>query len=127
MDYCFALLQRTRHLKCLMSSTLVSTVASVMAYYDSPHHLDMINMLRIGYVPSYCAWLYAGGAATAALAWSVNICQCCTFSIFITHSCEQSAAVVHVYDGNGGSSSELAALDSLHSSPLTFMEVVMCS
>ena len=30
---------------------------------------DMINMLRLGYTPAYCVWLYAGGAATAAVAW----------------------------------------------------------
>ena len=41
-------------------------------------------------------------------------------------SCERDSPVVHVYDGHGGSS-EMAVLDSLHSSPLTFMEVGMSS
>lgn len=68
-------------------------------------NFDMINMLRIGYIPSCCVWLYAGGAATAALA-----------------CCEQNGKVVHVYDGHGGNSSELVVLNSLHSSPLTFIE-----
>ena len=36
--------------------------------------IDMINMLRLSYTPSCCVWLYAGGAATAALAWSVSVC-----------------------------------------------------
>jgi peptidylprolyl isomerase domain and WD repeat-containing protein 1 len=67
-------------------------------------NFDMINMLRLGYVPLACVWLYAGGAATAALA-----------------CCEQETPLVHVYDGHGDSS-ELAVLDSLHSSPLTFIE-----
>ena len=30
---------------------------------------DMINMFRLKFVPSCCVWLYAGGAATPAVAW----------------------------------------------------------
>jgi peptidylprolyl isomerase domain and WD repeat-containing protein 1 len=67
-------------------------------------NFDMINMLRLGYTPAYCVWLYAGGAATAAVA-----------------CCEQDTPVVHVYDGHGGNT-ELACLSSLHTSPLTFIE-----
>lgn len=40
-------------------------------------------------------------------------------------SCEQNGKVVHVYDGHGGNSSELVVLNSLHSSPLTFIEVTI--
>ena len=37
--------------------------------YPIPWPLDMINMFRLEYVPSCCVWLYAGGAATPAVAW----------------------------------------------------------
>ena len=30
---------------------------------------DMINMFRLKFVPSCCVWLYAGEAATPAVAW----------------------------------------------------------
>lgn len=44
------------------------------------------------------------------------------FTVCPSNSCEQNSPIVHVYDGHG-SSCELAVLDSLHSSPLTFIEV----
>ena len=34
-----------------------------------PPPADMINMFRLKFVPSCCVWLYAGGAATPAVAW----------------------------------------------------------
>ncbi len=37
-------------------------------------------------------------------------------------SCEQDRPVIHVYDGRG-ENKEIATLDNLHSSPITFMEV----
>ena len=33
---------------------------------------DMINMFRLKFVPTHCVWLFTGGAATPAVAWSVN-------------------------------------------------------
>ena len=38
------------------------------------------------------------------------------------HSSEKDRPVIHVFDGHGNNK-EIALLDSLHSSPLTFMEV----
>ena len=31
--------------------------------------VDMINMMKIGYEPGQCEWIYSRGAAIAALAW----------------------------------------------------------
>jgi len=30
--------------------------------------VDMINMMKLGYVPQCCSWIYAAGDAIAALA-----------------------------------------------------------
>ena len=32
---------------------------------------DMINMFKLKFLPSFCEWIFSGGAATAAIAWSV--------------------------------------------------------
>ena len=31
--------------------------------------IDMINMMKIGYEPGQCEWIYSRGAVIAALAW----------------------------------------------------------
>lgn len=31
--------------------------------------VDMINMMKIGYEPAQCEWIYSRGAVIAALAW----------------------------------------------------------
>ena len=31
--------------------------------------IDMINMLKLGYLPGRCEWIYPPGAAIAAVAW----------------------------------------------------------
>ncbi|XP_064385842.1 peptidylprolyl isomerase domain and WD repeat-containing protein 1-like [Halichondria panicea] len=67
-------------------------------------NFDMINMFRLKFVPTHCVWLFTGGAATPAVA-----------------CCEQDRPVIHVYDGRG-ENKEIAILDNLHSSPITFME-----
>ena len=71
MGYWCAQLLRTRRWRCLMFSTLVSLVQVChgLNIWCALPPIDMINMLRLGYVPLACVWLYAGGAATAALAW----------------------------------------------------------
>ena len=42
--------------------------------------------------------------------------------LHIIFSCEQDRPVIHVFDGRG-EDKEIAYLDKLHSSPITFMEV----
>ena len=46
-----------------------------------------------------------------------------SFNVYpLPSSCEQDHPVIHVYDGRG-ENKEIAILDNLHSSPITFMEV----
>lgn len=71
MDCYCAQQQKTRLWRCLMCSTLVGyLIHDWLTASCTFLTLDMINMLRLSYIPSACVWLYAGGATTAALAWS---------------------------------------------------------
>ncbi|KAK7483502.1 hypothetical protein BaRGS_00025301 [Batillaria attramentaria] len=66
-------------------------------------NFDMINMLKLGYVPSCCGWIFTSGDATAALAIA-----------------EKDSSVIRVYDGRG-TDEVLHTLDKLHYSPVTMI------
>ncbi|KAL9951874.1 hypothetical protein ACROYT_G044613 [Oculina patagonica] len=66
-------------------------------------NFDMINMLRLDYVPGQCEWIFPPGAAVAAVACS-----------------EKETGVIHVYDGRG-TSTPLHTLN-LHTKPITFIK-----
>jgi peptidylprolyl isomerase domain and WD repeat-containing protein 1 len=67
-------------------------------------NFDMISMMKLGYVPGCCEWVYGGGASVPALA-----------------CCEAERPVIHIYDGRG-SGEELAVLDKVHYSSIVFMK-----
>lgn len=63
-------------------------------------NFDMINMLKLGFHPGQCEWIYNPGDAISTVACS-----------------EKSTGKIHVYDGRGGSQ-PLHTFHTLHSSPL---------
>ncbi|KAK7099694.1 peptidylprolyl isomerase domain and WD repeat-containing protein 1-like isoform X2 [Littorina saxatilis] len=66
-------------------------------------NFDMINMLKLGYVPSCCGWIYASGDPVAALAVA-----------------EKDTTTIRVYDGRG-SEDVVKTLDKLHFTPITMI------
>ncbi|XP_020615590.1 peptidylprolyl isomerase domain and WD repeat-containing protein 1-like isoform X1 [Orbicella faveolata] len=66
-------------------------------------NFDMINMLRLDYIPGQCEWIFPPGAAVASVACS-----------------EKETGVIHVYDGRG-TSTPLHTLN-LHTKPVTFIK-----
>ncbi|KAL3868863.1 hypothetical protein ACJMK2_041620 [Sinanodonta woodiana] len=67
-------------------------------------NFDMINMLRLDYVPGCCCWLYNSGDAVAALSIS-----------------ERDTSKIHVYDGRGNNQ-PLKTIEKLHSKPVTLIQ-----
>ncbi|XP_033120837.1 peptidylprolyl isomerase domain and WD repeat-containing protein 1-like [Anneissia japonica] len=67
-------------------------------------NFDMINMIRLPYIPSCCEWVFKSGDAIGALAIS-----------------EKDNGVINVYDGRGDNK-PLHTLDSLHSAPILFIK-----
>ncbi|XP_055956418.1 peptidylprolyl isomerase domain and WD repeat-containing protein 1 [Patella vulgata] len=67
-------------------------------------NFDMINMLKLGYQPKACAWIFAAGDAIAAMAVS-----------------EDGTNNIHVYDGTG-TSTPLHTVDKLHYKPVTHIK-----
>ncbi|XP_041356823.1 peptidylprolyl isomerase domain and WD repeat-containing protein 1-like isoform X2 [Gigantopelta aegis] len=67
-------------------------------------NFDMINMLKLGYVPLCCGWIFAAGDAIAALAVS-----------------EKESNAIHVYDGKGNAT-PLHTLEKLHHKPVTMIK-----
>ncbi|KAF5881916.1 peptidylprolyl isomerase domain and WD repeat-containing protein 1 [Clarias magur] len=63
-------------------------------------NFDMINMLKLGFHPGQCEWIYNPGDAISTVACS-----------------EKSCGRIHVYDGRG-SNTPLHTFDKLHSTPL---------
>ncbi|XP_062870675.1 peptidylprolyl isomerase domain and WD repeat-containing protein 1 [Trichomycterus rosablanca] len=63
-------------------------------------NFDMINMLKLGFHPGQCEWIYNPGDAISTVACS-----------------EKSTGKIHVYDGRGNNQ-PLHTFDKLHSSPL---------
>ncbi|KAM9456620.1 peptidylprolyl isomerase domain and WD repeat-containing protein 1 [Clarias gariepinus] len=63
-------------------------------------NFDMINMLKLGFHPGQCEWIYNPGDAISTVACS-----------------EKSCGRIHVYDGRG-SNTPLHTFDKLHSAPL---------
>ncbi|XP_070563802.1 peptidylprolyl isomerase domain and WD repeat-containing protein 1-like [Ptychodera flava] len=64
---------------------------------------DMINMMKLPYVPQCCEWIYSPGDPLFAVA------------------CSNEKGEVFIYDGNGDNT-PLHTLDKIHSKPLTFMK-----
>ncbi|KAK2181195.1 hypothetical protein NP493_407g04016 [Ridgeia piscesae] len=65
-------------------------------------NFDMINMMKLGYVPQCCSWIYAAGDAIAALAVA-----------------EAGSCCIHVYDGRGSEAME--TIERLHSQPVVII------
>ncbi|XP_027018184.1 peptidylprolyl isomerase domain and WD repeat-containing protein 1 [Tachysurus fulvidraco] len=63
-------------------------------------NFDMINMLKLGFHPGQCEWIYNPGDAISTVACS-----------------EKSTGKIHVYDGRG-SNQPLHSFHKMHSSPL---------
>ncbi|KAJ8261196.1 hypothetical protein COCON_G00169190 [Conger conger] len=64
-------------------------------------NFDMINMLKLGFHPGQCEWIYNPGDAISTVACS-----------------EKSTGKIFVYDGRGDNAT-LHTFDKLHSSPLS--------
>lgn len=64
-------------------------------------NFDMINMLKLGFHPGQCEWIYNPGDAICCVACS-----------------EKSTGKIFVYDGRG-SNEKLHTFDKMHSSPLS--------
>nr|XP_005301043.1 peptidylprolyl isomerase domain and WD repeat-containing protein 1 isoform X2 [Chrysemys picta bellii] len=64
-------------------------------------NFDMINMLKLGYYPGQCEWIYCPGDAISSVA-----------------SSEKSTGKIFIYDGRGNNQ-PLHIFDKLHTSPLT--------
>ncbi|XP_048875534.1 peptidylprolyl isomerase domain and WD repeat-containing protein 1 [Brienomyrus brachyistius] len=68
-------------------------------------NFDMINMLRMGFHPGQCEWIYNPGDAISTVACS-----------------EKSTGKICVYDGRGGNQ-PLHTFDKMHSSPLAHIRL----
>lgn len=66
-------------------------------------NFDMINMIKLGYMPLSCCWVHKRGQAQALLAVS-----------------EQQNGIVRIYDGRGDDK-PLEVVDKLHKSPVHVM------
>ncbi|KII90601.1 hypothetical protein PLICRDRAFT_52327 [Plicaturopsis crispa FD-325 SS-3] len=66
-------------------------------------NFDMINMIKLGYVPHACAWVHRRGQAQGLLAVS-----------------EQTTGIIRLYDGRGGDT-PLEVIDKLHRFPVHVM------
>ncbi|XP_071952019.1 peptidylprolyl isomerase domain and WD repeat-containing protein 1-like [Antedon mediterranea] len=67
-------------------------------------NFDMINMMKLPYVPSCCEWVYKSGDAISTLAIG-----------------QHDNGVINVYDGRG-ENKPLKTLDSLHSAQVIFIK-----
>jgi peptidylprolyl isomerase domain and WD repeat-containing protein 1 len=85
-------------LMCTISSDKSLKVFDVVNF-------DMITMIKLGYHPGCCDWVYSPGAAITAVAVSLK---------------EEPA--IHVYDGRGDNQ-PLHSFCTLHSKPCTFIKV----
>ncbi|KAM3847210.1 peptidylprolyl isomerase domain and WD repeat-containing protein 1 isoform 2-T2 [Vipera latastei] len=68
-------------------------------------NFDMINMLKLGYHPGQCEWVYCPGDAISSVAAS-----------------EKSTGKIFIYDGRGNNQ-PLHVFDKLHTSPLTQIQL----
>uniref|UniRef100_UPI00358DE951 peptidylprolyl isomerase domain and WD repeat-containing protein 1-like n=1 Tax=Myxine glutinosa TaxID=7769 RepID=UPI00358DE951 len=66
-------------------------------------NFDMINMIKLGYHPGCCEWIYSPGEAICAVACS-----------------EKTSGQIFVYDGRG-SNQPINKLDKVHSHPLSLI------
>lgn len=82
--------------------TLMCTVAEDMTLkvFDVIN-FDMINMLKLGYVPSVCEWIMSSGSHLSAIGVA-----------------EKESGVIKIYDGSG-SNEPIHTLDKLHGKPVT--------
>ncbi|XP_071811044.1 peptidylprolyl isomerase domain and WD repeat-containing protein 1-like isoform X2 [Apostichopus japonicus] len=67
-------------------------------------NFDMINMMKLGYHPGRCEWIYRAGDAVSAMAVS-----------------EKGSGKIYIYDGKG-SNEAIHCLDKLHSAPVVAMK-----
>ena len=67
-------------------------------------NFDMINMIKLGYVPSCCCWIFSPGDAVSALAVS-----------------QKGSPVIRIYEAHG-SKDPLHTIDKLHSQPITHIK-----
>uniref|UniRef100_A0A7M4FIJ0 peptidylprolyl isomerase n=1 Tax=Crocodylus porosus TaxID=8502 RepID=A0A7M4FIJ0_CROPO len=68
-------------------------------------NFDMINMLKLGFYPGQCEWVYCPGDAISSVATS-----------------EKSTGKIFIYDGRGNNQ-PLHVFDKLHTSPLTQIQL----
>ncbi|KAH8114737.1 peptidyl-prolyl cis-trans isomerase [Phellopilus nigrolimitatus] len=73
--------------------------------FDVMNFADMINMIKLGFVPQTCCWVHRRGQAQALLAVS-----------------EQDSGVIRIYDGRGNDQ-PLLTLDKIHRAPVHIMTV----
>ncbi|KAG9315709.1 hypothetical protein JVU11DRAFT_3356 [Chiua virens] len=73
--------------------------------FDVVNFEDMINMLKLGFVPHACCWVHRRGQAQGLLAVS-----------------EQNTGIIRIYDGRGDDK-PLVSIDKLHRSPVHLMAV----
>ena len=66
-------------------------------------NFDMINMLKLGYVPTCAEWVHRAGDPIAELAIA-----------------ETATNHIHIYDGRGGSA-PLTTLSRIHMKPVVTM------
>ncbi|KAJ3087037.1 Peptidyl-prolyl cis-trans isomerase cyp15 [Quaeritorhiza haematococci] len=67
-------------------------------------NFDMINMIKLPYLPGAICWMYQKGQAQALLGCS-----------------DKDTSAIYIYDGRGGGDTPVHIIPSLHSQPVTIM------
>lgn len=86
--------------------------------------LDMINMIKLGFIPHACCWVHRRGRAQALLAVYVYPLNFNLLSIYLTilKRSEQTTGVIRIYDGRGDDK-PLLTIDKVHRAPVHVMTV----
>lgn len=85
-------------------------------------HLDMINMIKLGFTPLACCWVHRRGQAQGLLAVCVIFYLYIYGSNHVSLSSEQGTGVIRIYDGRGDGN-PLQTIDKLHKYPVHIMTV----
>lgn len=85
---------------------------------------DMINMLKLPYVPNTCCWVHRRGQAQGLLAMYVYSVQVFRLQPHLLRSSDKNSGVIRLYDGRGNGE-PLETIDKLHRSPVHVMTVRM--
>lgn len=87
--------------------------------------VDMINMIKLGFIPHACCWVHRRGRAQALLAVYVHpLNNFNLLSIYLTvlKRSEQTTGVIRIYDGRGDDK-PLLTIDKVHRAPVHVMTV----